>query len=97
MINRIAIVLTFIFTLLIVAPTVLSVVEKNFDISILFNISEEENNQKEISKTFDLKFSETKTSLSLFNSLVKKNSFDYHLKIYADISLENSSPPPESL
>ncbi|TXD49834.1 hypothetical protein [Polaribacter sp. IC073] len=92
---RVAIVLTFIFTLFIVTPTILSVVQDNFDISILYNISEEENNQKEVSKNFDMKFSETKTCLSLFNTLDKKDLLDFYLKKYTDISQENSSPPPE--
>ena len=95
--HRITFVFIFIFTLFIVSPTVLSVVEKNFDISVLIDISEEENNQKEGSKTFDLEFSENNTSLSIFNTLGKNNLFDYNLKNYLDISLENTSPPPEFL
>ncbi|AUC85632.1 hypothetical protein CW731_10185 [Polaribacter sp. ALD11] len=93
--HRIAIILTFIFTLFIVTPTILSVVQESFDISILLKVSEEENNQKEVSKSFDVKFSETKTCLSLFNSLDKKDLLDYYLKHYTDISQENTSPPPE--
>ena len=92
---RVAVVLTFIFTLFIVTPTILSVVQDNFDISILYNISEEENNQKEVTKNFDVKFSETKTCLSLFNSLDKKDLLDYYLKHYTNIFQENSYPPPE--
>ena len=93
--NRTAIILTFIFTLFIVSPTIISVVEKSFDVSILFSMNEEENNQKETSKNFDLKFSETKTTLSLFNTLHKSKSLDYYSRKYASIAQENSSPPPE--
>ena len=64
--KKIAIVFTIIFTLFIVSPTVLSVVEDSFDISILFNVGEEENNQKEISKNFDLKSSEKEKKLIPF-------------------------------
>lgn len=92
---RIAIILAFIFTLFIVTPTILSVVEDNFDTSILYNISEEENNQKEVSKNFDVKFSETKICLSLFNYLDNKDLLDFYLKRYTNISQENISPPPE--
>jgi hypothetical protein len=95
--NSIAIIFTFIFTLFIVSPAILSVVEENFDISILFNAGEEENNQKEISKNFDLKIPETKNYTSLLNSLEKKNLFDNLLKKYTNISLENTSPPPKFL
>ena len=93
--NSIAIIFTFIFTLFIVSPAILSVVEENFDISILLNVGEEENNQKEISKNFDLKIPETKNYTFLFNSLEKKNLFDNLLKKYTNISLEYSSPPPK--
>jgi hypothetical protein len=95
--NSIAIIFTFIFTLFIVSPAILSVVEKSFDISILFNVGEEENNQKESSKNFDLKIPETKNYTSLFNSLEKKNLFDNLLKKYTNISLEHTSPPPKFL
>ena len=95
--KRIAIVFTIIFTLFIVSPTILSVVEDSFDISILFNVGEEENNQKEISKNFDLKSSEIKKTDSLFNSLKKRNLLNYRLKKYTDIYQENMYPPPEFL
>ena len=95
--KKIAIVFTIIFTLFIVSPTVLSVVEDSFDISILFNVGEEENNQKEISKNFDLTISEIKKTDSLFNSLKKRNSLNYRLKKYTDIYQENTYPPPEFL
>jgi hypothetical protein len=95
--KKIAIVFTIIFTLFIVSPTVLSVVEDSFDISILFNVGEEENNQKEISKNFDLKSSEIKKTDSLFNSLKKRNSLNYRLKKYTDIYQKNTYPPPEFL
>ena len=95
--KRIAIVFTIIFTLFIVSPTILSVVEDSFDISILFNVGEEENNQNEISKNFDLKISEIKKTDSLFNSLKKRNSLNYRLKKYTDIYQKNTYPPPEFL
>ena len=95
--KKIAIVFTIIFTLFIVSPTVLSVVEDSFDISILFNVGEEENNQNEISKNFDLKISEIKKTDSLFNSLKKRNSLNYQLKKYTDIYQDNTYPPPEFL
>ena len=95
--KKIAIVFTIIFTLFIVSPTILSVVEDSFDISILFNVGEEENNQNEISKNFDLKISEIKKTDSLFNSLKKRNSLNYRLKKYTDIYQKNTYPPPEFL
>ena len=95
--KKIAIVFTIIFTLFIVSPTVLSVVEDSFDISILFNVGEEENNQNEISKNFDLKISEIKKTDSLFNSLKKRNLLNYRLKKYTDIYQKNTYPPPEFL
>jgi hypothetical protein len=72
-------------------------VEKNFDISILFNVSEEENNQKEFSENFDVKFSETRTIYTLFSFFNTITLFDFYSEIYASISQENFSPPPELL
>ena len=93
--NRLALVLIFIFTLFIVSPTIVSVVEKNFDVSVLFNMSEEESNQKDASTNLDLKFSDTKDSSSLFNALNKSSLFADYSRKYTSISLENNSPPPE--
>ena len=94
---RIVILLTFVFGSFILSPTIISMVEKNFDISILFNVSEEENNQKEFSKNFDVKFSETRTIFSLFSFFNTITLFDFYSEIYASISQENFSPPPEFL
>ena len=93
--KKIAIVLAFVFGSFIASPTIISMVEKNFDISILFSIGEEENNQNETLKTFDLKLPEINTTLSLFCSFCKSSLFDFYSKKYASISKENSSPPPE--
>lgn len=95
--KRAAIVLTFIFTVFIVSPTIISVVEKSFDVSILFSMNEEENNQKETSKNVDLKFSNTRDLFSLFNSFSESSLFDDYSKNYASITLENNLPPPEFL
>lgn len=95
--TKIAIVLTFIFTIFIVSPTIVSVVEKNFDVTVLFSMNEEENNQKETSKNVDIKLLEIRTSSYSFNSIDKSILFNYYSKKYASISLENSSPPPEFL
>lgn len=95
--NKIAIVLTFIFILFIITPTIFSAVKESIDISILLNVSEEGDNQKEISKTFDLKIIEIRKEISLFNSFENKNLFDHNLKRYVTIFLENISPPPEFL
>ena len=82
--------------LLVVSPTIISVVEKNFDISMLYNLNEEEN-QNEISETLDLKFEESKTTWSIFYSINKPNLFKGISKKYTSISIENTYPPPEVL
>ena len=71
--KKIAIVFTIIFTLFIVSPTVLSVVEDSFDISILFNVGEEENNQNEISKNFDIKIFRNFILIIFLFTNIKKN------------------------
>ena len=53
----------FIFTLFIAAPTVISVVEKSYDVSIFFSVTEEENKVNETVKVFELNYNYDKLML----------------------------------
>ncbi|WP_299054451.1 hypothetical protein [uncultured Polaribacter sp.] len=77
------------------SPAIISVVEKNVDMSILFNISEEENSKTEISKVFDLEIDQQKSAFSIFNSLKEHANIPFYSKEYTPIFLEKSFPPPE--
>ena len=83
------------FTLFIATPTVISVIEKSFDTSIFYSVSEEENKVNETLKTFEVKLSEHyKYDLS-FLDLEKEKSYNSYIKDYTPHDLECLSPPPE--
>ncbi len=84
-----------VFTLFISAPTVISVMEKSFDISVFFSVNEEENKGNEILKTFVVKLPCTdKYGISLIE-LEKEKSYSSYLKKYTSSIIECISPPPE--
>jgi len=83
------------FTLFIAAPTIISVIEKSFDTSTFYSISEEENKVNETLKTFEVKLSDSdKFAFSIFR-LEKEKSYTSYLKNYTPNDLECLSPPPE--
>jgi ferric iron reductase protein FhuF len=86
---------TLIFTLLITVPTVLFIVEDTVDVSILFDVNEEENKEKESNKTLELIVIETKDESHFILSYKTNKKSSYYVKNYTTFSLENFSPPPE--
>lgn len=93
---RISIFFSIIFTMFIVAPTVISAIEDNYDLSIFYSVNEEENKeQNEISKKLEVKFVENLGLASVFWDFNEKNSFNFYLKNYTPLTLECTSPPPE--
>lgn len=84
-----------VFTLFVSAPTILSLIEKNHDTSVFFNVNEEENQTKETLKIFEVKLlkSDSFQLSSLDSESEKTNSF--YLKQYTSHDMECISPPPE--
>lgn len=77
------------------APTMISVIEKSFDTSVFFSITEEENKSNETLKTFVVKLPCTdKYAISLIE-LEKEKSYNSYLKNYTSSIIECISPPPE--
>jgi hypothetical protein len=72
-------------------PTVVSVIEKNFDISLFSNLSEEENNSK---VKIDLKFLNCKSEESYILLLSKKDFF-LHIDSFSVLKNDLTNPPPE--
>jgi uncharacterized protein YpmS len=85
----------FIFTVFIAAPTVISVVEKSYDISIFFNVNEEENKVNETVKLFEVKLNENDKFHFAFLDIEKEKTYASYLKTYAPSTIEYISPPPE--
>ncbi|HLT54084.1 MAG TPA: hypothetical protein VKZ97_09340 [Flavobacteriaceae bacterium] len=93
---RIAIFFTVIFTLFIMAPTVISVIEDSYDTSIFFSANEEENqNQSEVLKINEAKFLNEYLVSEFFWHYTEKSQFNFYLKHYTPHTLECVSPPPE--
>lgn len=85
----------FIFTVFIAAPTVISVVEQSYDVSIFFNVNEEENKVNETIKLFEIKLNETDKFQFSFLDIEKEKTYASYLKTYAPSTIECTSPPPE--
>ncbi|RSK41642.1 hypothetical protein [Mangrovimonas spongiae] len=94
--TRIAIFFSIIFMMFLVAPTVISVIEDTYDLTIFYSVNEEENKeQNEVQKNLEVKYLENLGFSSVFWDNDENNSFSYYLKNYSPLVLECVSPPPE--
>lgn len=84
------------FTSLIVAPTIISLVDNTQDITILLSLNEEEENNGKISLK-DIKFKIHPTTLNsfLFNRIQKKKNVRFTTKNYVSEYPKLDTPPPE--
>lgn len=87
--------LMFVFMLFLVTPTVVSVLEKNADISIFYSVSEEEKSHKEIKALVYPDHSNSSSfHLSQINSgIIHSENLSKHDKIASKIFI----PPPEQV
>lgn len=86
----IAIAISLIFVSFVVVPSILAVVDDNYDISILINTAEEEENKI---KHFETPIKEVIEYNFQENSLV--NTLNFHQDNYSSLFKEHFSPPPE--
>ena len=85
----------FSFTVFMVAPTVISVMDSSYNISYFFSLNEEENKSNETLKKFEFEvFDLDKYLIAEFKSDIKHH-LGYYSKLYTTLSLESVSPPPE--
>lgn len=87
--------LSFIFVMLIAAPTTIMLIEKSYDVSVFFSLNEEENSQNEISKKLEVNIDTNSPNLFTILELKKKKIDNYYNESYSDLALDNFSPPPE--
>lgn len=86
----IALAFSIIFASFNVVPSLLAVVDENYDISILINTAEEEENK--------IKDFETPLKEIIEYSFQEKrlvNTLSFHQNNYNSLFLEHTSPPPE--
>ena len=91
--TTIALFFTTLFMALILAPTVIVVLDDSIDTSIFYSVTEEEENckSKNLISPFSLQNHDFSTDFKLKTHLV----FSYHFKNYPKPHLNLISPPPE--
>ncbi|WP_159021981.1 hypothetical protein [Formosa sp. L2A11] len=87
---------SMIFVLFISAPALITMLEKNTDVSMFYNLAEEENS-KETVKLISFELNEHGDLSYVFSLLETDNSYNFYLNTYSQSDLENVSPPPEGV
>lgn len=87
-------ILLFVFMTFLFTPTIVSVIEKDIDISIFYSLSEEEKSHKEFKAIFNLDFSNAVcNTLQLNSGAILSENLSQHDKISSTIFI----PPPEQV
>ena len=87
-------ILLFVFITFLVTPTIVSVIEKNADMSVFYSYSEEEKAHKEIKAVFHFNDATIPATLPQLNSgLIHSENLSKHDKIASTIFI----PPPEQV
>ena len=82
---------------LIVVPSVLSMINKDFEISVYLDANEEESKSFETDKTLELIVDNFNNSSDSFEEISSSMPISYRFKTYAKAHLNLISPPPELL
>lgn len=93
--NKLSIILSMIFLLFLVAPTVIFIVDDSIDISLFYTMSEEEENGVEKNKIDEVLILQTDTPESFFVSKKVIQHIVYFFKNYQKPYLNLVSPPPD--
>jgi len=94
--TAISIFFSCIFTLLIVAPTLISMVEDSFDISIIIDMGEEESKEKE-TKKLEIELTMSKFSDLELMASEERSRAEHYSRSYSSFYLKLHSPPPEQV
>ncbi len=87
--------LTVMFLMLLSAPTIIGIVDDSFDISIFFDLSEEEEKIGKTNKNTELLFLEFNDGVFDFALSEAENNLEYFFRNYPKPHLNLISPPPE--
>ncbi|WBX73506.1 hypothetical protein PG913_11815 [Tenacibaculum pacificus] len=91
---KIALFFSILFMSLIVAPTIITLIDDNQDISYFFDLTEEEeNNTKEGLKELKI-YSNIDVNI-FFKKIKKRKNVIFNSKNYTSLYLKISTPPPE--
>ena len=92
--KSIAILFNFIMLSCITVPTVLKAIDSSIDVSIVYNLTEEEEKETQLIKSDELFFS--KALDPNYSSITEAGSFfGPYIKNYKILHLSQISPPPE--
>jgi hypothetical protein len=80
---------------LIVVPSVVSLINKDFEISVFLDANEEESKSFETDKTLELIADNFNNSSDSFKEITRSMPISYRFKTYAKAHLNLISPPPE--
>ena len=96
---KIALFFTILFVGIIITPTVVSLIDKNQDITIFFELNEEEENKgQKVIKVFALKTQVNEYNTSIFfKNIQKKKNVRFKSKTYISEFSKILTPPPELL
>ncbi|MDY7394620.1 hypothetical protein UMM65_05160 [Aureibaculum sp. 2210JD6-5] len=92
--NILSIILLVVFANFIIAPTVISLVDDATDISLVFNLNEEENKEKESEKDKEIKLFQIENLNHSFRDFSGK-LYELYKANYSKHYLKLHLPPPE--
>lgn len=93
--KAVSIFFTVLFLGIILAPTIIVLMDDSIDISIVFSTSKEEEKEKEKDLNIEVFVSKTKTNESYLFFESSENNLGYFNKKYTKPHLNIISPPPE--
>lgn len=91
--NVVAIILSSIFTLIAVVPTVMMVLDDSTDVSIFYDATEEEKDKNQDKKEFILLA--IKKRLLIDTNDFEESNLEYHFRSYKKPHIKLTSPPPK--
>lgn len=94
-VKKLAAILAFIFLGFLATPTIISVIDSSIDISLVFNINEEESSSKN-QINMEYRLEETASNYESIHFLQEqKNPGHFYTEAYPIIFLDVISPPPK--
>lgn len=90
-----AIFFSFVFLSLVMAPTILMTIDDSIDISFIYDISEEEEKEKEGNKEFEKFVVDSDIEIEGFVTSKNREHLEYAFKTYQKPHLNLIFPPPE--
>ncbi|MCM5662084.1 hypothetical protein [Galbibacter mesophilus] len=85
-----------VFCFFLIAPTIITVVEKNAEVSVFYNLAEEEKNDvgNELKEIKQLT-SSSNTSFPINAIIKKRENYHYHISHHYEQVIDVIIPPPE--